>query len=395
MQIVIERYDCMSDNLIQRQNALYRIINYEYENHEEFKALSRMIDLDKDIKKSVIRMEFYPLLKHASSLENQEIINIRLNEYIEKVLFGRKIYIISVMQSSNQLVVVIDYDFVDLIIEAMTEIAGELKYDYKIGIGSPFVMPKYMSTSLREAHDAMMQHGCEKNINIYLPVTDGNMEYYNLYTEFNNKIIMLLETGKFDSIPEMVNAFFNDMRSFELEVAFNCCINSIIHILDFFGIDRIRQFRIKYRFDLIDSTSQEGINGIQATYFDNIVAIIDLVKDMKENSTKYAINEIQNIVSNEYSDPDLSLYVISARLNFSYCYLSKVFKKIMGIGFVEYLISVRMENAKKLLYDERIKIYEIAKLVGYRSSNYFVTTFYKYYNMSTTEYRERIEKQAP
>jgi len=384
----------MSDNLIQRQNALYKIVNYEYENHDEFKTLSRMIDLDKDIKKSVIRMEFDPLLKHTSSLENPEIINVRLSEYIEKVLFGRKIYIISVMQSSNQLVVVADYDFVDLIIEALTEIVGELKYDYKIGIGSPFVMPKYMSTSLREAHDAMTQQGREKNINRYLPVTDGNMKYYNLYNEFNNNIIMLLESGKFDMIPEKVNAFFDDMQSFEFEIAFNCCINSIIHILDYFGIDRIRQFRIKYRLDLIDSTSQEGIARIQATYFDNIVAIIDLIKDMKENSTKYAMNEIQDIVSKEYSDPELSLYVISARLNFSYCYLSKVFKKNMGIGFAEYLTSVRMENAKKLLYDERIKIYEIAKLVGYRSSNYFVTTFYKYYNMSTTEYREHIEKHS-
>jgi YesN/AraC family two-component response regulator len=382
----------MSDNLVQRQNALYKIINYDYANHEEFKSLSRLIDLDKDIKKSVIRMEFYPIMKHTSSLEIPEIINIRLSEYIEKVLFGRKIYIISVMQSSNQLVAVTDYDFVDLIIEALTEIVSELKHDYKIGIGSPFVMPKYMSTSLREAYDAMTQQGLEKNINIYLPVTDGNVGYYNLYTEFNNNIIMLLESGKYDMIPEMVNAFFGDMRSFEFEITFNCCINSIIHILDFFGIDRMRQFRIKYRFDLFDSTSQEGITGIQATYFDNIVAIIDLLKDMKENSTKYAMKEIQDIVSKEYSDPELSLYVISARLNFSYCYLSKVFKKNMGVGFVEYLTSVRMENAKKLLYDERIKIYEIAKMVGYRSSNYFITTFYKYYNMSTTEYREHIEK---
>ena len=384
----------MSDNLIQRQNALYKIVNYDYENHEEFKSLSRMIELDRDIKKNVIRMEFSQHLKHEASLENREIINIKLNEYIEKVLFGRKIYIISVMQSSNQLVAVIDHDFVDLIIEAVTEIAGELKCDYKIGIGSPFVMPKYMSTSLREAHDAMMRQGSEKNINIYLPGTDGNLEYYNIYTEFNNNIVMLLETGKFDDIPEMVNVFFDNMRRFEFEVAFNCCINSIIHVLDCFGIDRVRQFRIKYRFDLIESASREGINGVQATYFDNIVAIIDLIKDMKENSTKYAINEIQNIVSKEYSDPELSLYVISARLNFSYCYLSKVFKKIMGIGFVEYLTSVRMENAGKFLYDERIKIYEIARMVGYRSSNYFVTTFYKYYNMSTTEYREHIEKQS-
>lgn len=384
----------MPDHWTQKQNALYKIVNHEYENHEDFKALSRLIELDKEIQKTVIKMKCSPLAGNEALAGNPDVLNLRINEYIDKILFGRKIFMVSVMESADLLVVVADYDFVDLVIEAMTETAEMLRYGYKIGIGSPFVLPKYMSASMREAHNAMTRQGGEKNINRYLPVADGTREYYDLYTAFNETMIRRLESAQFDEIPQAVNTFFHALRRFDPEIAFNCFINSIVWILDHFGIDRVRQFRIKYRFDLMNPSGQESLHGIRETYFDNIIAIIDLVREMRENTTKNMIGEIHEIVDREYADADLSLYSISERLNFNYCYLSKLFKKHEGIGFAEYLISVRMENAKKLLYDERHRIYEIAELVGFRSSNYFVTAFYKYSGMSTTEYRDQIKQQG-
>lgn len=60
-------------------------------------------------------------------------------------------------------------------------------------------------------------------------------------------------------------------------------------------------------------------------------------------------------------------------------YLSRLFKAEEGIGFSRYLLNLRMEKAKEMLARGDMNINEVAMMVGYTSTSYFIANFKKHY----------------
>jgi two-component system response regulator YesN len=69
-------------------------------------------------------------------------------------------------------------------------------------------------------------------------------------------------------------------------------------------------------------------------------------------------------------------------------YFSRVFRREMGMTFVDYLTKVRMEKAKELLMGTDLPVSAIAREVGYPDANYFSRLFKKKEHVSPTEYRQ-------
>ncbi|MCM3714453.1 response regulator [Alkalihalobacillus oceani] len=70
-------------------------------------------------------------------------------------------------------------------------------------------------------------------------------------------------------------------------------------------------------------------------------------------------------------------------------YLSELFKKSTGETFTSYLTKVRIKKAELLLSNTKIKVTEIARMVGYDDPNYFSTVFRKALNCSPNHYRKQ------
>ena len=98
--------------------------------------------------------------------------------------------------------------------------------------------------------------------------------------------------------------------------------------------------------------------------------------------------EIQNIVNylkNNYIDSTINLASVAQQFGFNSCYLSRKFKKEMGVSFVEYLMKCRMEQAIELKKNN-LKMFETANEVGIPDPNYFGRCFKKYTGISYSEY---------
>ena len=80
---------------------------------------------------------------------------------------------------------------------------------------------------------------------------------------------------------------------------------------------------------------------------------------------------------------------LAQTLNVSPFYLSKLFKEETGDTFINYLTSMRLEKAKKLLKDSSMIIKEITAGVGYNDQNYFSKLFKQRFGVSPTEYRAK------
>ena len=68
-------------------------------------------------------------------------------------------------------------------------------------------------------------------------------------------------------------------------------------------------------------------------------------------------------------------------------YLSHLFKEELDITFIEYLTRVRIEEARRLLFQTSMSIQEITQRVGYVDPSYFSRVFKKVTGMTPNRYR--------
>ncbi|WLR50135.1 AraC family transcriptional regulator [Bacillus tianshenii] len=92
-------------------------------------------------------------------------------------------------------------------------------------------------------------------------------------------------------------------------------------------------------------------------------------------------------ISSNYHE-DLSIKKVANKVHLSHTYFSRLFKKELGISFVEYVTNVRIKRAKWLLSHTNDTIEAIAAQVGFNTPNYFSSIFKKHVGVSPSEYRE-------
>ena len=86
---------------------------------------------------------------------------------------------------------------------------------------------------------------------------------------------------------------------------------------------------------------------------------------------------------------ELSLEKVASVVFLNPVYFSQLFKQKTGQGFKEYVIHLRMEQAKQMLLDPRMKLADIARRVGYMDVRHFTQVFRKKYEMTPTAYRQQ------
>lgn len=92
---------------------------------------------------------------------------------------------------------------------------------------------------------------------------------------------------------------------------------------------------------------------------------------------------------NENYQHEMTLSDIAQQFGVSYHYFSKLFKKISGHNFKEYITAVRINKAKFLLKNTHIPITEISQACGFNEHKHLIVAFKKISNMTPTEYRKK------
>jgi len=90
-----------------------------------------------------------------------------------------------------------------------------------------------------------------------------------------------------------------------------------------------------------------------------------------------------------YSNP-ITLHDLAAMNSVTEQYLSSLFRKELGITFVDYLNQTRATHAKNLLQTTQLSIQEVATRCGFNDSSYFCRIFKKYNGLSPLQYRSSM-----
>lgn len=124
-------------------------------------------------------------------------------------------------------------------------------------------------------------------------------------------------------------------------------------------------------------------------WFINIaLKVNDLIKSERVNSSKLLMEKAKEYVKENYSDYEMSVEKVCSQLHVSPTYFSTIFKRETDMSFVNYLTSVRLEEAVRLLNTTDDKTYIIATKVGYPEANYFSYVFKRKFGVSPSKYRK-------
>lgn len=103
------------------------------------------------------------------------------------------------------------------------------------------------------------------------------------------------------------------------------------------------------------------------------------------------VSQVQSYIRHHVAG-DISLNRIAEVVGHNPSYLSRLYKRITGEGLSEYIAEVRMTKTKELLQENRLKINEISKAVGFLSEQSFYRFFRKVTNITPQEYRDQVNK---
>ena len=92
-------------------------------------------------------------------------------------------------------------------------------------------------------------------------------------------------------------------------------------------------------------------------------------------------------IDKNFANPDICLRSAAEEVNFSPNHFSTIFSQDCGMTFIEYLTSVRVEQAKKLLKSTDMKSADVAYEVGFNDPHYFSFLFKKVTGLSPREWR--------
>ena len=130
-----------------------------------------------------------------------------------------------------------------------------------------------------------------------------------------------------------------------------------------------------------------GINEQEDMLFSLYEEITEHLKKMSSPHTNTVVECVCQIIAKRYME-QLSVTSLAEMVNLTPAYLCVLFKQAMGKTINEYLTQERMKQAKELLANSNIHLYDVCYKVGYFSPSYFSRIFKKYVGMTPREYRE-------
>lgn len=135
-----------------------------------------------------------------------------------------------------------------------------------------------------------------------------------------------------------------------------------------------------------DSTSAEkkGVLYSLCAQFDKTATY-----EQKQSDRKELLHRIFSFVEENFAH-DCSLNNLADIIGYDYCYLSRYFKKTVGISFHAYVNHYRLNNACYLMENTSMPIIQCAYESGFTSLHNFNRNFKEQFNITPSQYRKGI-----
>lgn len=156
-------------------------------------------------------------------------------------------------------------------------------------------------------------------------------------------------------------------------------------------LDIVKAKKTFFQTPVVSQKKINSVTSLLSIFADHLSMKSNQIAVQQANAEPPVIAKAKKFIEEHHTE-DLSLGQVAAAVHTSIFYFCKLFKKITGINFTEYVSRVRTEKAKNLLLNPNLRISEIAYEVGFQSLTHFNRVFKNVVGESPTEYRGHLPK---
>lgn len=319
---------------------------------------------------------------------NQKLLE-RLRAYCDA-----KLYYTTFFQKDNSLVFVFERGEQPPCFEELLKTAREI-----------FDMPAIIGITrdevgLEQAYDFFQSAYAQFQTALFYEKEDCILKLRPVQGQGEEKIAQMLESAR-KKFPDLIRTL--DRRGLEeyhteIETELSALrdVVSYEQALLFYG-EIVRIFAVACR----DVTAEESGKEYYARTFPRFYYLSDckeyaqkaMLEHLNEvapsvgDGTSAIVNQVKLYIHENYGQSDLKLSRVAEERHVNYSYLSYLFKKKTGTNFLAYLTEVRVNEARKLLLNTELSIFEVATRVGFQDSQSFYYVFRKACGYSPNEFR--------
>lgn len=340
-------------------------------------------------------------LKSQNSVDSNRIIGQIFEKYSEGQFrfagVGIYSYLISYILCFDEE----DYyeNHLDHIESIFLKIYGALVTAYSehiaFGIGCSFNEPNNINTSFLESLNALK---CRIFVSDVPVIFSHKLLKYNTETLYQYplgleiKITSAVKEGNFDSVKALINTIIDDIYTNNMLP--DHAYSWLSHLRDMlFGIPSTLGYNPQEIFcndydKLWNGFKYIGnIKELKSYFIDVSIKIIHGLESKRINKNGEVINAIKQYIVAHLSE-DTTLNNVASIFGISAPYLSSIFKQETGQNFLNYVISLKIEMAKKLLKETDMSVDVVSQKVGYYNNHGFYNTFKKYTGQTPNEFRK-------
>ncbi len=216
--------------------------------------------------------------------------------------------------------------------------------------------------------------------------------YFDIDEELHSKLIYEIEANHEDGYRNAIDAIFLAFqeRHFAPGAVANTVRRSMIAAINIIRqlegteeelvwLEELLNWQAKYR----------NLDQLKQVFMNFVEEASEYIAKLRAGKSEGNIERVKKYIDGHYRE-NIYLKGIAAEFHMNPIYLGQLFRKNYGMYFNEYVLTLRIEEAKRLLRQTKKRMYEIAEMVGFQNADYFATQFEKLEKMTPTDYRNKM-----
>ncbi len=344
-------------------------------------------------------------------IDNYKTIILTLDEYEKHMLLCKIIEIVKAKYEEvnilnavfsvefNSVVSIISTDIeVEKIMEISKEI-NELIYEETnvrttAGIGRCYEKEEEIYISYAESIGALAYRfhiGYNTVILIDFVEPDNNVTY-RYSNDKETRLIHAAVLGEYAYCKELLRGLIKSLESVEdiPDKLYPKVIMNIINSISRFAVEQSLDIDDVFM-EFFDFKQLLSISSLSETYkfLDGfLIKFCDYILKLHREKDEKLFLKIKDYINNNFEN-NITTSKIAKDLNTPSAFINKLFKDRENINVYEYILKVKLGEAKRLMEDTNMTDLEISQKLGYTNEEYFKKTFFMYEKIKTKDYRRK------
>lgn len=289
----------------------------------------------------------------------------------------------------------------DLIVQLKRVIEERFRMRIAVGISSIREGLSETGRCFEEALDALdyrIIHGVSSLIH-FERIQDKGGTFYHYPMETEAQLMNYIKSGDYNSTAALLDELYEQnivSRGMTPEMGkclFFDLLSTMLKVLNSLKIDEQQLFGSSDPVKAIANSS--SAESMLRKIKELCQIVCDSVREARTDQGERLSVQLKQYIDDHYADHGLSLTSIADHFGMTPQYVSGFFKKQNGENLTDYMLAVRIREAKKMLENPSLTVLQIAQQVGYATDIGFIRVFKKHEGITPGKYREiRYQEQG-